>query len=164
MTIATRAVAGPSGSDACSVIQPTELGTATTSPPGSALGRVRAKAATAISGVGGVSSLSATAGWRNAAMSSRAGSVISSTWSDASSTTIPGEPASSCRRAASKRSEVRIPSATVAVMVASASTSSRPKSRASSRRATCTAPQHRPRATNAARSSNGMPAGWSTSR
>jgi hypothetical protein len=83
--------------------------------------------------VGGVSSFCATAALRSAAISPRAGGVISSTLFALSRTTSPGAVLSSGRRAASNRSEVRIPSATVAVILASASLSSALKSCLSSR-------------------------------
>ena len=77
---------------------------------------------------------------------------------------MPGAAGPSPRRAASKRSEARSPSAIAAATRASAAASAGVKSRLSSRRAMWTAPQARPRLTNAARSSNGMPAGASRSR
>src|SRR5947199_4598129 len=60
------------------------------------------------------------------------------------------------RRAASKRSEVRIPRATAPVIAARASASCCWNGPLDPRRATWTAPHTRPRMTNAARSSCGM--------
>ena len=99
-----------------------------------------------------------------ASSSSRAGGVTSSTSSRGPSTTRPGGSAPSPRRAASKRSDARMPLAIVPATRASTAASSLVNGPLDVRRAMCTAPHVRPRATNAPRSSCGIPAGASTSR
>jgi hypothetical protein len=159
MTMATRRDAAPSGSEACNVIQPPSAGTVTTSPSGVPR---RANAASPRTADGMCSGDPTRA--RMASSSSRAGGVTSSTSSPGPSTRRPGGSTPSPRRAASKRSDARMPFAIAPVTRASTAASRVVNGPLEVRRAMCTAPQERPRATNDARSSCGMPAGASTSR